>query len=353
MWWLTSVLAGAIGTAFLSLIFSVARARWPHSYYAVGDLASYRISLHPARYIAFRFLPVALVTVLAGTTAEGVGGDPLITGFVLATLHISTTAGRATLRLLRDGRVFAREVQAIVHLLVSIGVLAAALVGGLLAGLDGAEEFVPTPSDIPLALWTAAFAGFSGAFLIQFTRRSTPEVQELLKQSRATVGEELWLAAEDASAAAGADPYLVKAILLVENLQRPPWVRRLERTKGRLFKRGTYGVMQVQSEGPVSDTESVRIAVHDRLLRKQVPIEYEARTEALQNILSAYNGDPRFIELATVFYEEIAPESEYRERWYEDFFEETAFVLAPVAAGFLLGALSTVIIFLRRRVRKE
>jgi hypothetical protein len=353
MRWIASLVAGLAGAGLLSLIFSVDRARWPHSYYAVGDLTSYRISLHPGRYITFRFVPVALVAVLVCTTADRVGGNALLTSLVLAMLHIAGTAGRASLRLLRGDRTFARQAQAVIHLAVAIGVLAAAMIGGTLAQFDQAHSVVPTLRDIPLALWTAAFAAFSGAYLIQFTRRSTPEVQELMKQSRATIGGEVWATAKEASASVDADVHLAQAILLAENLQRPPWIRRLERAKGRLLKRGTYGVMQIRADHPVDDAESTRLAIEERLRGQQLPREYDARREALQRILSQYNNDPRFIELATAFYDELAPQPEYKEGWLEDFFEEVGFLLIPASVGFVLGVLSAAVLFLRRRLTKN
>jgi hypothetical protein len=65
----------------------------------------------------------------------------------------------------------------------------------------------------------------------------------------------------------------VKAIMVVENLQRPLWFRRLESFKGRVFPSGTYGIMQVESARPVSDEESIKIAVETRLAGQVVPFK--------------------------------------------------------------------------------
>src|SRR5258708_3183860 len=46
--------------------------------------------------------------------------------------------------------------------------------------------------------------------------------------------------------------------MIVENFNRPPAARIAETVLGRFKKRGTYGIMQVQSPKPLSNVESLR-----------------------------------------------------------------------------------------------
>src|SRR5215207_5321217 len=70
----------------------------------------------------------------------------------------------------------------------------------------------------------------------------------------------------------GTDPLLVESIMMVENVQRPRWFRTAERLKGIFAKPGTYGIMQVASPRPLSDKDSIRIAIETRLAGQTVPI---------------------------------------------------------------------------------
>jgi hypothetical protein len=352
MSYLISVLGGLAGAASLSIVFAVIRARWPHGYYAVGDLASFRISLKPHRYILFRFLPVLLVTVFVATTVDRAGGNLFLAAAVLAVFHLIATAGRATVSLIRHP-IFAKQVQMMVHLFVSLGVLVAALAGTLCTRVDWIRGIVPRIETLPLSLWTAAFAAFVGAFLVRFVNRSSPELQELLKQSRSTIPEDVWEEAGKTARREGTDEFLVKSVLLVENLQRPVWIRRLERIKGRLFRSGTYGIMQIKASGPIGDIESVRLAVKQRLSGIQIPQGYEELEAGLSQVLSSYNPDEKFVELGKAFYLELAPQPEYQEKWSEDLFAEIQYMLVPAGTGVLLGSLSTAVMFLARRRRRR
>jgi len=117
------------------------------------------------------------------------------------------------------------------------------------------------------------------------------------------------------------DEAITLAVMVVENAQRPPWARRLERAKGRVIKKGTYGIMQVTSERPVSDSESIEIACRDHLRGMRIPtmpsfslgMDEESRSraasmgidvsaqmrdlQALGEMILRYNPSERYAEL--------------------------------------------------------
>ena len=91
---------------------------------------------------------------------------------------------------------------------------------------------------------------------------------------------------------------LVICIMVVENLQRPPWFRRLERLRGRL-RRGkpwTYGVMQVRSIQPLTDRQSIERAIPMLADTRRRPNEDEV-AHAFRTVptMVAYNSNPTFL----------------------------------------------------------
>jgi hypothetical protein len=108
----------------------------------------------------------------------------------------------------------------------------------------------------------------------------------------------LWDLAKRTADNAGADASLALAVMVVENLQRPPWFRRLERLKGFIFKRGTYGIMQVAAPQPITDEESIIRAVRERLTGVSVRSQSgEVDWDLLDAFARTYNPNPNFSAL--------------------------------------------------------
>lgn len=134
------------------------------------------------------------------------------------------------------------------HLIIIAGLLGvAALALMLRRPLAGA---VPSLQEIRSDLWTAVAAATLGTYLVHLSRGHAPSTGEVLAVSKSRLPDGLWELAAQEARHHDSDPQLVRAILLVENLQRPEWLRQLERVKGLLIADGTYGVMQVRSPSP-------------------------------------------------------------------------------------------------------
>lgn len=228
-------------------------------------LRGYKVSATPVRYVLFRLLPVLLVSFFISTLVVRSNGRVTLAVLVLVGGHIVLSSGHGLLALLRDSSSFARKIQALLHMVVSGLVIGAGVAGGVLALVPELRNLVPRVDEVSSAMWTAALAAVGGAAIIRATQAQQIDLAELVRESRGSLGSHLWKMTEQAAAEANADPVLIKAILVVENLQRPSWFRRLERFKGRLIKRGTYGVMQVRAQHPLTDEESIRIAVRSFL----------------------------------------------------------------------------------------
>jgi hypothetical protein len=165
---------------------------------------------------------------------------------------------------------------------------------------------VPPVDEFFKALWTGAFVSVIAVIALNTTnQRRGPG--DLADTARREADDELTTYARNRAREAGTDEHLVLAILYTENLQRPPWFRRLEYLKGRLFPHGSYGIMQVTSPRPISDKESIDMAIEKYLRGVQIPTrEYGLPDrEVLMKVLEHYNDNPAFTELAAGLYEAI------------------------------------------------
>lgn len=349
-----------LGVVLLHIFFRVAESKWPQSYYSIADLLSYRISSSPLKYSLFRFGPTLIVTFFLTASLLRTGQDIRLPVGLLIAGHIALTSARGLVHLLRIKSAYGFELRLIAHLVVTIGVILSAGLGIALASYEPLQSLVPTADELPQSLWTAGLAAIVGVFLLEATKGSSLDAADLLKNSQRSIPEDLWNHARALAEAHNADPALVRAILAVENLQRPAWLRTLELWKGRVWRRGSYGIMQVQADKPLTDLESLELAVRDRLANVTVDWdEYGPDYESLQRILVSYNADPRFVDMAKAFYEELAGPSDLESESESPSFlgridwEEASYQAVPVATGFLLGSTLVLLVGAMRRLRKK
>ncbi|WP_345752502.1 hypothetical protein [Microbacterium rhizophilus] len=120
--------------------------------------------------------------------------------------------------------------------------------------------------ELLMALWSGLLLAGAGGFLIHALRARDSgavafDVEYLVDRATRDVGIDVldWLFVERIRL--GADPILMKSLLVAEALQRPRWLRRIERLSVRLGVARTSGVMQMPAVHPLSDRESVTNAV--------------------------------------------------------------------------------------------
>lgn len=264
----------------------------------------YSITSHPLRYLGFRFLPVFLVGLFVAVSLDRSDVDPLPAVALICLGHIALSNGRALLGLATSRDTGRRGPLSLLHVVVATGILVAGALGYLTRTTFA--ELIPPVAELSLSLWTAALAGVVGAYVIA-TSRTDRSSHTALQRSRASISDELWARAETEAALAGADPLLVRAVMVVENANRPGWFRWLERQKGRIARSGTYGIMQVSSPRPLSDEESVALAVRDRFAGVVLAIDGYGMPEwsAVREFALGYNPDAAFADAVAQTYSEL------------------------------------------------
>jgi hypothetical protein len=300
------VLGVGLGALFLEMFYRAVQFQWPDSYFAAGDTTAYAISVSPIRYLTFRFLPVYATCLFVDVTLGRNSSSPLLATLLIAALHSirpirSFVEGMFASSVLRRHR-------------APVLVLRLATIGGiflvsLLAYVSRVklESLVPSVHDVTTTLWTAAIAGIGGAYVLQVSRGRTSDAAKLAHRSAETISRRLWELAGILAAEHNVDASLVRGIMIAENLQRPRWFRKLEWVKGQIFTQGTYGIMQIASDTPISDEESIRRAVSERLSGQQLigsdgGVDYTLLTTIAKN----WNPDPTFVDLLSAGYFEAS-----------------------------------------------
>jgi hypothetical protein len=288
-----SALAIVLGVAFLFALFQAVRVEWPDSYFGASDLGAYFVSASPFRYLAFRLGPVFATCLFIAVTSARRGSSPFVGSLAVASIHALLTSGVALVTWARWPRKLRRHRFPIAMMRATSLVLIP--MTGFLAALsaDPLAPIVPRPSELAETLWTAAIAAVLGAYLMSLSRSAGDSATRLVHASIDRVPRRLWDLAEEVAAEYGADVELVRAVMVVENLERPKWFRHIERLKSFVSKPGTYGIMQAMSDRFLSDEESLRKVVAERLRHVNVRDDYEAR----RSFAMSYNPDPNFAEL--------------------------------------------------------
>lgn len=213
------------------------------------------------RFVAYRAVPTYVFAATAFVTVDRIGAPVWISAIVLWTCSIAATHGRVVL----DGLLKRRgEVNyASYHVVMIILLTAAVGIAMLTASLWGL--LVPPPAELLSALWSGLLVAGLGGFALTILVPRDPNAPTygpayMIDRAEREVGIELfdWLHAE--CIRTRCDPIFLKALLVVEAVQRPRWLRRIEHVGARLRIAKTSGVMQMTSRRPLSDRESVTAA---------------------------------------------------------------------------------------------
>lgn len=265
---------------------------------AANDFTGQYISSSLLAYTLYRTLPMFAVAFFAAGSLRNAGHVDTWVPLGIATTHVVWTNGVAIWN--RRSELGFATVW-VFGVISGVFVIGAGTFGGMVARFDGASALLPDVDEIATTLWTAGIAAILGAYLLRITNRPRKDPYD---SSRASISDDLWEYAREQANANQADPAVVKAIMVAENLQRPRWLRRIESLKAKLGMDGTYGIMQVGFKEAINDRVSIRKACQSHLSNAQPTRTRSgyAQPESIRDIALAHNPDPKFAELVTVIY---------------------------------------------------
>ncbi|MDP2623694.1 MAG: hypothetical protein Q8Q29_07855 [Actinomycetota bacterium] len=286
------------GYGFLVLTYSFLRTQWPDRYYSVSDIVGHQQSVSLQSYLLFRFAPAIAVTLVGSGLLRQVGkeGWPVWAAALTPVVgHVAMTHGRA---LLRSEGGFGRRRQVIYHLLAATGLLVVGVAGVWMSAQEFARPLLPSLTGIADGIWTALLAALLAIAALRVLQPEPTDDYTVIRDAIRSLDSDLVSYARSRARAAGADEQLVVAVMAVESIQRPRWLRRIERVFSRLLRRGTYGIMQVASSRPLSDRESIDAAINAPLAGVSLDRDKYGRIEhrQIRSALDSYNSDPAFIE---------------------------------------------------------
>lgn len=265
-------------------------------YFAVYDSMSLFISFSPIRYFAFRIVPVfSIIAIILGTSTTFSIKQRILAGLSIGILHALFTNLWALVKILKnDKTVFAylnKPFQIFTHLFTFIIILFTSILAGTASHWGKIHLIVPDLNGLRDNLWSSVVAAMIGVWLYKLYKKDEVSTGSLFKKNIEKLSPEIIKTIEEESIKNKANTRLVKAICVVENIQRPSWIRKVEKIKSIFDKEGTYGIMQIKSSHYIGDRESIKIAVE----------KFFSNTEDkcwsdLEEIIFKYNSDKRYVE---------------------------------------------------------
>lgn len=283
---------GLAGGVLLRAFYSAFASEWPGKYFGNTSTGAVDpvISRTPWRYLVFRLGPVFLVAVAAGVTADRLGA-PRSTALV-ATVAAHALSGLVPAAFTAITATPRRLGLAAYHLIALGGCVVVAFVGLAIGGRG--DRYFPTGVEVAYGFWVA-LAVFAVGHLGRSLTGKAPKDEALLARARAEVPTHLILPLVNAKSG---HPLALVAIAYAEHLNRPQWVRRLERTVG--IRGGTYGIMQVRAPRPITDSDSVEMFL--QRLPGYPPLSAEPSWDELRTFFLHHNDDSAFADLAMNLY---------------------------------------------------
>jgi hypothetical protein len=292
---------GVIALSYLGLkiFYKVFKLEWPELYFSLNDKTALYVSVSLKRYAAFRFLPVFMaISLFSGIFMKNYD--------LQATIYVSlasgvfyglTTDGLAIFRILtrsKDIRTYFNSwYQVLLHIITILFLIAVGVIAGVAAHTPFVSSITPTPQGLVDNVWSSLIVVILAFYFKDILSGQGPSEDLIFGRSLENIPPQVLHAIEKYSAKNNANKILVKAICIAENLQRPPWVRKIESVTRFFRSEGTYGIMQVKSKKQVSDVKSVNIAISQYFKNTA----WITDIDKLKAYIKLYNNDERYAEI--------------------------------------------------------
>lgn len=302
----TSVGIGIFGAALLYLVFRLLKSSWPTSYSDMKNVVDSALRRNAWVYVMLRFGPMYVVSVLVASLCGAAGGQVLVGLGTCASLHLAMTNFHP--RIMRRIRSRSRnQLRYLVAFLSSIVFVLGATVVAFFTWHFWLPV-LPDPDELVQSVWTSLFVGVVVIF-IRSVGVFSDDAESRVTRAKQDLGDDLWQVIELEARQNDVSPDFIRAVVLTECIQRPGWIRKMERTKGIVFRSGTYGVAQVFAERPISDEESIRRLCRNHAGYYPAPNADQRLNRTLLGArFEMHNPDPVFVEQALEFFDVSAGE---------------------------------------------
>lgn len=288
-----------VSNSIISLFYSAFKLKWPDLYFSVNDMAAFFISVSLKRYLAFRFIPVFLIlTIVLGVFMKELSINIATSaGIICMGVHALLSNGRAIYDLIRRSKnikiYFNITYQISLHIITIAVLFILGFLSGLLSKTPFVEIITPSIQGLTDNIWSALLTVILIEYLRLLYTEKSIDIEEVIKRSQNNIEPDIFKMINYVSTKFNANPILLKAICIIENIQRPKWVRKIENIKSFLRQTGTYGIMQVKSSRPISDLESIEIAAENFFINTVDMKSYESIVQKITN----YNDSVQYRDL--------------------------------------------------------
>lgn len=263
MFTLNELLVVALGIGVLLAWFSLSKSMWPEKYFGNADIIAKTMNLRLKDYLIFRYLPVFTVSFLFSLVLQKNTHFPWYLVSFIGIFHaILITVPAIYFNILKRNNkiiVLNKQVLLILHFLTIFLSSSVSLFACYLAQSSVLQKLAPSLEGVRDNIWSVIFVGFVLYFLdrnvIKIERHPfTVKVEnsfKMIKQYHEHI--------VNAAIKNNIDPRLLISIAVLENINRPPWIRNMEKFlwKLKILRSGTVGVMQVKSKKFLSNEESI------------------------------------------------------------------------------------------------
>lgn len=281
------------------LFYHAFKLKWPDLYFSVNNMAAFFVTVSFKRYLVFRFAPVFLFsTIILGILMKDQTVNLSINlGVISLFIHALLSNGRAILELLTNSKrikvYFNFGYQIVIHLITFISLIFLGFFSGLVAKSAFIVSITPSIQGIADNIWSALLTVLIIEYLQTIYKEKGIDIDQVFENSLTKIDPKILKHIDELSQALNANPVLVKAICLVESIQRPKWIRNVENIKAFLRLTGTYGIMQVRVNKPISDNESVKMAI-EKYFSNSKGIRDQ---QSLLDLIKKYNSSKSYADL--------------------------------------------------------
>lgn len=293
------VVVGVLGGLALKVLYMSVASEWPAQYASARSMLESWSRGSLPRHLVFRGLPAFVTCLLATSFALQSSYDTACTaGALAATFLLVTDVGAV----LKEPLFVLRRPRLIILHGTGVAITGLAIFGAhFLASV--ATPVMPTPRELIVSAWQALFVALAigGTKFILTTLKPQGSPTEPLE----ALPPQLKKAASIASHKHDCDAAFLMALILEENLQRPPWMRKLERITPIGRRNGTYGIAQVPGPPNMSDEESIEILATRYAGFHPSWRNWSINRPELEFQIEQHNHDPEFIQRVAETYEAI------------------------------------------------
>ncbi|WP_404290590.1 hypothetical protein [Glutamicibacter arilaitensis] len=308
-----AVLLGVIAGVLLKPVFRAYAVEWPAQYSDVSSVVDSASSRNYRVYLAFRFVPVLLTSALVVGIAEAF--DLNTSWAVLALIGVHLVLTSLSPGIWRDvvrQTAGIRLRRSLIHIMSAMLIALAAFIPLWLRKYR--EIWVPSVEQLKEAFWASLIIGL--VFLVyrrltEFSKdESTADVSGNLKRINAANEKEVMFWSHRYSTS----PRFVMSVVAAESINRPRILRMLERLVGIVFRSGSYGIAQMQSKRPVSDSESIRLLCkqYSEFFPSQLGDDFKDIN--LRMKFAEHNVGSKFVNLALSIYDSFGQGDFYGSR---------------------------------------